>query len=130
MAAIRKPIVAGVAGYALGGGCELAMMADLLVCTPTAVFGLPEINLGVIPGAGGTQRLAHLIGKTRTMDMVLNDRKLSGKEAYDFGLASGLTKEGESVVAAATKVAEQLATKGALALQAGKEAVNGCEWKR
>ncbi|KAL7421548.1 hypothetical protein Q5752_003317 [Cryptotrichosporon argae] len=121
---IRKPIVGAVAGYALGGGCELALMTDILICTPGATFSQPEIGLGIIPGGGGTQRLAGLIGKARTMDMVLTNRRVSGTEAAAWGLASRVTAEGESVVDAAVKVAETIAGYGAVAVQAGKEAVN------
>lgn len=128
VASTRKPIVAAVAGYALGGGAELALMADLIVVAPSALFGQPEIKLGVIPGAGGTQRLARIIGRPRTMDMVLNDRKVSGKEAVEWGIATGMCDEGESVVAKAVGVAERLARMPKAALQAGKEAVNAGEW--
>jgi enoyl-CoA hydratase len=101
------------------------MMTDILLCTPNAVFGQPEISLGIIPGAGGTQRLTHLVGKNRAMDMVLTGRKITGKEAEQWGLVSRCVAEGEDVVNEAVKVAETVAGFGAIAVQAGKEAVNG-----
>ncbi|KAK1923968.1 putative enoyl-CoA hydratase [Papiliotrema laurentii] len=125
MSSIRKPIIGAVAGYALGGGCELAMLCDILLCTPDAKFAQPEITLGIIPGAGGTQRLTHLVGKARAMDMVLTGRRITGVEAAQWGLVSRVTKEGESVVEEAVKLAEQIAGFGRVATQAGKEAVNG-----
>lgn len=108
----------------LGGGCELALMTDILVTTPDAKFGQPEITLGIIPGGGGTQRLAKVIGKARTMDLVLTNRWITGEEAGQWGLASRVTKEGESVVEEAVKVGDTIAGFGAVASQAGKEAVN------
>lgn len=111
----------------LGGGCELAMMTDFLICTPKAVFAQPEITLGIIPGGGGSQRLVHLIGKNRAMDMVLTNRKISGVEAGAWGLASRVTEPEQSVVEEAVKVAETIAGFGVVASQAGKEAVNAGE---
>lgn len=102
-------------------------MSDILITTPTAQFGQPEITLGIIPGGGGTQRLAGLIGKAKTMDLVLTNRWISGTEAYDWGLVSRVTKEGESVVDEAVKVGDVVAGFGLLASQAGKEAVNAGE---
>lgn len=119
----RKPIVAAVSGYALGGGCELAMMCDIILASPTAVFGQPEINLGVIPGAGGTQRLTHAIGKSRAMELVLTGGNLSAQQASEWGLVSRVVEQG-SVVDEAVKVAGKIAGKGMLAVQAGKEGVN------
>ncbi|BGP18660.1 putative enoyl-CoA hydratase, mitochondrial [Rhodosporidiobolus nylandii] len=121
----RKPIIAAVSGYALGGGCELAMMCDIILASPTAVFGQPEINLGVIPGAGGTQRLTHAIGKSRAMELVLTGRNFTAHEASDWGLVSRVVDvEKGSVVDEAVKVAKTIASKGRLAVQAGKEGVN------
>ncbi|WVO15248.1 hypothetical protein L204_102903 [Cryptococcus depauperatus] len=125
VASIRKPIIGAIAGYALGGGCELAMLCDILIASPTAVFGQPEITLGIIPGMGGSQRLTHLIGKARAMDMVLANRKIDAETAERWGLVSRVTKDGESVTEEAVKVAEVLAGFGKVAVQAGKEAVNG-----
>ncbi|KGB76701.1 enoyl-CoA hydratase [Cryptococcus deuterogattii 99/473] len=125
VASVRKPIVGAVAGYALGGGCELAMLCDILIASPTAVFGQPEITLGIIPGMGGSQRLTSLIGKARAMDMVLTGRKIDAETAERWGLVSRVTKEGESVTEEAVKVAESVSKFGKVAVQAGKEAVNG-----
>ncbi|KAI0694123.1 ClpP/crotonase-like domain-containing protein [Cytidiella melzeri] len=122
---LRKPIIAAVSGYALGGGCELALMCDIILASPTAVFGQPEINLGVIPGGGGTQRLARTIGKSRTMELVLTGRNFSAVEAESWGVVSRVVGEGEGkVVEEAVKMAAVIASKGRLAVQAGKEAVN------
>ncbi|GAA6005163.1 uncharacterized protein JCM10292_005590 [Rhodotorula paludigena] len=123
LSSFRKPIIAAVSGYALGGGCELAMMCDIILASPTAVFGQPEINLGVIPGAGGTQRLTHAIGKSRAMELVLTGRNFTAQEASDWGLVSRVVSEG-SVVDEAVKVAGKIAGKGKLAVQAAKEGVN------
>ncbi|GAA5922171.1 hypothetical protein JCM3775_003515 [Rhodotorula graminis] len=120
----RKPIIAAVSGYALGGGCELAMMCDVILASPTAVFGQPEINLGVIPGAGGTQRLTHALGKSRAMEIVLTGRNFSADEASQWGLVSRVVPEGESVVDEAVKVAGKIASKSRIAVQAAKEGVN------
>lgn len=125
LARLRKPTIAAVSGYALGGGCELALMCDIILASPTAVFGQPEINLGVIPGGGGTQRLIHAIGKSRTMELVLTGRTFSAVEAESWGLVSQVVPEGEGqVVDEAVKMASTIASKGKLAVQAGKEAVN------
>lgn len=124
MTKFRKPIVAAVSGYALGGGCELAMMCDIILAAPNAVFGQPEINLGVIPGAGGTQRLTHAIGKSRAMEIVLTGKNFTGQEAAEWGLVSRVVQEGTNVVDEAVKVAGQIAKKGRIAVQAGKEGVN------
>ncbi|WOO81242.1 putative enoyl-CoA hydratase, mitochondrial [Vanrija pseudolonga] len=124
LATIKKPIVGAVAGYALGGGCELALMTDILVASEKATFGQPEITLGIIPGGGGTQRLVKTIGKARAMDLTLTNRKITGKEAYDWGLAARLVPADQSVTEEAVKIAEGIAGFGALAAQAGKEAVN------
>ncbi|GAA5912687.1 uncharacterized protein JCM6883_006204 [Sporobolomyces salmoneus] len=120
----RKPVVAAVSGYALGGGCELAMMCDIILAAPNAVFGQPEINLGVIPGAGGTQRLTHAIGKSRAMELVLTGSNFTAQQASDWGLVSRVVKEEEDVVEEAIKVAKKIASKGRVAVQAGKEGVN------
>ncbi|KAK4703074.1 enoyl-CoA hydratase, partial [Phenoliferia sp. Uapishka_3] len=122
ISAFRKPIVAAVSGYALGGGCELAMMCDIILASPTAVFGQPEINLGVIPGAGGTQRLTHAIGKSRAMEIVLTGKNFTGAEAAEWGLISRVV-EGD-VVEEAVKVATKIGSLGRVAVQAAKEGVN------
>lgn len=110
----------------LGGGCELAMMCDILIASPTAVFGQPEINLGIIPGAGGTQRLTKIVGKAIAMDMVLTGRRIDAKEAERHGLVSRVVwDESKDVIDEAVKIGEEIAAKGAISVQAGKEAVNG-----
>ncbi|KDN52535.1 putative enoyl-CoA hydratase precursor, mitochondrial [Tilletiaria anomala UBC 951] len=123
ISSIRKPIIAAVSGYALGGGCELAMMCDIILAAPNANFGQPEINLGVIPGAGGSQRLTKAIGKSLAMEIILTGRNVTAEEAVAHGLASRIVKEG-SVVDEAVKVGATIAKKGQIAVQAGKEAVN------
>jgi len=121
----RKPIIAAVSGYALGGGCELALMCDIILASPTAKFGQPEINLGVIPGGGGSQRLAHIIGKSRTMEMVLTGRNISAQEAEQWGMVSRVVGDGEGqVVKEAIEMAKTIASKSQIAVQAGKEVVN------
>lgn len=125
MTKIRKPVIAAVSGYALGGGCELALMCDIILASPTAVFGQPEINLGVIPGGGGTQRLALAIGKSRTMELVLTGRNFTAQEAEKWGVVSKVVGEGEGqVVKEAVEMGKLIASKGQIAVQAGKEAVN------
>jgi len=109
----------------LGGGCELALMCDIILASPTAKFGQPEINLGVIPGGGGSQRLIHAIGKSRTMELVLTGRNISAQEAAQWGMISRIVGEGEGeVVKEAVKMANEIAGKSQLAVQAGKEVVN------
>jgi len=120
---IRKPVVAAVAGFALGGGCELAMMCDFIVACETAKFGQPEIKLGVIPGAGGTQRLARFVGKSKAMDMVLTGRMMDAAEAERCGLVSRVLPAAD-FVAEVVKIAEEIAAKGAISVRAGKETVN------
>ncbi|KAF7362101.1 Enoyl-CoA hydratase [Mycena venus] len=122
---LRKPIIAAVSGYALGGGCELALMCDIILASPTAKFGQPEINLGTIPGGGGSQRLAHAIGKSRTMEMVLTGRNISAQEAEKWGMISRVVGDGEGeVVKEAVEMAKNIASKGQIAVQAAKEVVN------
>ncbi|KAG0704720.1 ClpP/crotonase-like domain-containing protein [Suillus ampliporus] len=119
---LKKPVIAAVSGYALGGGLELALQADILLAAPSAQLGQPEVNLGVIPGGGGTQRLARLIGKSRAMELVLTGRIISADEAERWGIAR-VVREG-NVVDEAVKVASDIASKGHIAVSAGKEAVN------
>lgn len=119
----RKPVVAAVAGYAVGAGCELAMQADIVIAADTAKFGLPDVNLGVIPSMGGTQRLVRAIGKAKAMDMHLTGRFLSAEEAERAGLVSRIVpakKLNEEARGAATKITE----KSTVSLRAVKEAVN------
>lgn len=120
---IRKPIIAAVSGYALGGGCELAMMCDFIICSETAKFGQPEINLGVVAGLGGTQRLTRIVGKAKAMDMNLTGRFMDAAEAERSGLVSRVVspkKLMEETMAAAQKIAE----KSMMSTMAIKEAVN------
>jgi enoyl-CoA hydratase len=120
---VRKPIVAAVSGYALGGGCELAMMCDFIIAADTAKFGQPEINLGVVAGIGGTQRLTRFVGKSKSMDMHLTGRFMDADEAERAGLVSRVVparKLLEEAMATANKIAE----KSALTVMAVKEAVN------
>ncbi|EDR09131.1 enoyl-CoA hydratase [Laccaria bicolor S238N-H82] len=125
IASLRKPVIAAVSGFALGGGCELALMCDIILASPTAKFGQPEINLGVIPGGGGSQRLAQVIGKSRTMEMVLTGRMVSAQEAANWGIVSRVVADGEGeVVKEAVAMAKDIASKSQIAVQAGKEVVN------
>jgi enoyl-CoA hydratase len=119
---VSKPIIAAVSGFALGGGCELAMHCDIIVASETAKFGQPEINIGIIPGAGGTQRLTRAIGKFRAMDMVLSGRFISAAEAYAFGLVSRVVPK-EHYLSAAMTLANEMAKKPPVALRLAKEAV-------
>ncbi len=121
--AIRKPVIAAVSGFALGGGCELALACDLIVASESAVFGQPEINLGVIPGAGGTQRLARTVGRALAMEMVLNDRHLTAAEAERYGLINHVVPVAE-LLDAAIQLASQIAARAPVAVQAAKDAVN------
>jgi enoyl-CoA hydratase len=118
----QKPIVAAVSGYALGGGCELAMICDMIICSETAKFGQPEINIGVLPGAGGTQRLTRAVGKATAMDMVLTGRMITAAEAKTAGLVSRVVPP-EAYLTEAQKVAADIAAKSPVALQLAKEAV-------
>jgi enoyl-CoA hydratase len=120
--AIRKPIIAAVSGFCLGGGCELAMHCDIIVASESAQFGQPEINIGVMPGAGGTQRLTRAIGKFRAMEMVLTGRFISAQEAYEAGLVSKVVSK-EQFLAEAMRLAQLIATKPPLALKLAKDAV-------
>ncbi len=120
---IRKPIIAAVSGYCLGGGCELALTCDMIVASETAQFGQPEINIGIMPGAGGTQRLARVLGKYLTMEMVLNDRRLSAQEALQHGLANRVAPV-EVYLDEAIKLAASIAARAPVAVQLAKEAVN------
>jgi enoyl-CoA hydratase len=120
---IRKPIIAAVSGWCLGGGNELAMACDMIVASEKARFGQPEINLGVIPGAGGTQRLTKAVGKAIAMEMVLNNRTLNAEEALSFGLVNRVVPV-ERYLEEALDLAKEIAARAPLALQFGKEAVN------
>ncbi len=120
---ISKPVIAAVSGFAFGGGCELAMACDMIVASETAVFGQPEINLGVMPGAGGTQRLTRAVGKALAMEMVLNDRRLNAAEAERYGLVNRVVPV-ELYLEEAVKLAQQIAARAPVAVRLAKEAIN------
>jgi enoyl-CoA hydratase len=123
IARARKPLIAAVAGFALGGGCELAMMADFILAADTAKFGQPEIKLGIIPGAGGTQRLTRSIGKAKAMELTLTGRMMDAAEAERSGLVARVVPAAE-LVDEALKVAATIASYSAPAVLAAKESVN------
>ncbi len=123
VARARKPIIAAVSGFALGGGCELAMMCDFILAADTATFGQPEIKLGVIPGAGGTQRLTRAIGKAKAMDLVLTGRMMGAEEAERAGLVARIVPAAD-LVAEALKAGAAIAGMPLPAVIAAKEAVN------
>ena len=120
---IGKPIVAAVSGFALGGGCELAMACDMIVASESARFGQPELTVGILPGAGGTQRLPRTVGKFLAMEMVLNNRTLSAAEALQFGLVNRVVPV-ERCLDEAVALAAQIAERAPLAVRAAKKAVN------
>ena len=121
---IRKPIIAAVNGHALGGGCELALMADILYCSAAANFGQPEISLGIIPGAGGSQRLTAAIGKSRAMELILTGKSFSGTEAGQWGVAARVFDSAEECVQGALTTAGKIASMSQLSIRAAKEVVN------
>jgi enoyl-CoA hydratase len=123
LAKINKPVIAAVSGYVLGGGCELAMACDMIVASSSAKFGQPEINIGVIPGAGGTQRLTHAVGKAVAMEMVLNGRMLSAEEALQFGLVNRVAPL-DSYVGEAKTLAAEIAARAPIAVRLAKRAIN------
>ena len=120
---VRKPIIAAVSGYALGGGCELAMMCDFIICSETAKFGQPEINLGVVAGIGGTQRLTRIIGKSKAMDMNLTGRFMDANEAERSGLASRVVPV-KKLIEEALGAAQKISEKSMISAMVVKEAVN------
>ena len=120
---IRKPVIAAVAGYALGGGCELAMMCDFIIAADTARFGLPEVNLGIIPGIGGTQRLTRAVGKAKAMEMQLTGRFMDAAEAERAGLVARIVPA-RDLMTEARATAAKIAEKSQLAVIAAKDAVN------
>jgi enoyl-CoA hydratase len=119
---IAKPVIAAVSGFALGGGCELAMSCDIIIASETARFGQPEVNLGIIPGSGGTQRLTHVVGKHRTMELVLTGDIINAAEAERLGLVNRVVPV-ELLLQEAKNVARKIAAKPLLATKAAKEAV-------
>jgi enoyl-CoA hydratase len=123
IARIKKPIIAAVAGHALGGGCELALICDFVIAAETAKFGQPEISLGIMPGLGGSQRLTRLIGKSKAMDMCLTGRVMDAAEAEASGLASRVVPA-DLLMAEALKAAQKIAAQSSPAVQMVKEAVN------
>jgi len=123
MRSVRKPVIAAVAGYALGGGCELAMMCDILIAADTAKFGQPEIKLGIIPGAGGTQRLPRALGKAKAMDLILTGRTMDAAEAERAGLVSRVVPAGK-LLDEAFAVASQIAEFSLPSVMLAKEAIN------
>jgi enoyl-CoA hydratase len=120
---LRTPLVAAVSGFCLGGGCELAMACDLIVAAESAKFGQPEINLGVMPGAGGTQRLTRAVGKAVAMDMILSGRMLSAEEARELGLVARVVAQ-EAWLEEAKGVAAEIASKSTVSVRLAKEAID------
>jgi enoyl-CoA hydratase len=123
VAQCRKPVIAAVAGFALGGGCEVAMMCDIIIAADTAKFGQPEINLGVIPGAGGTQRLSRFVGKAKAMDLCLTGRMMDAQEAERAGLVSRIVPA-DKLLEEAIAVATRIASLSQPAVMMAKEAIN------
>lgn len=119
----KKPIIAAVSGFALGGGCELAMTCDMIIASETAKFGQPEIKLGVIPGAGGTQRLTKAVGKAKAMELILSGRFISAEEALFYGLVNKVVPV-EMYLKEAFQLAKEIAQMSPIAVQLGKEAIN------
>jgi enoyl-CoA hydratase len=119
----RKPVIAAVSGYALGGGCELAMLCDFILCSESARFGQPEINLGVAPGIGGSQRLTRYVGKSKAMDMILTGRMMDAAEAERSGLVSRVFPN-DKLVEEARAVAAKIAAQSTLAVMMNKEMVD------
>ena len=126
MHTIRKPMIAAVSGYALGGGCEIALACDLIIASATAVFGQPEVNLGIMPGAGATQRLPHLVGAGIAMEMILNDRRLSAEEALQYGLANHVFSV-EDYLERAIDLAQSIAEKAPRAVQDAKQLIRAAQ---
>lgn len=121
---VKKPILAAVSGFALGGGCELALMCDLIYCTADAKFGQPEIKLGTVPGAGGSQRLTRAVGKSKAMELILTGKFFSGEEAERWGVAARTFASHDELMAGALDTAETIAGFSKVAVMAAKEVVN------
>jgi enoyl-CoA hydratase/carnithine racemase len=126
LGAVRTPMVAAVSGWALGGGCELALACDMIVASDTAVFGQPEINLGIIPGGGGSQRLARVVGKQRAMELVLTGRRIAAEEAREMGLVNRVV-EGDGWLEGALALAAEVAAQPPIAARLAKQAVLAAE---
>jgi enoyl-CoA hydratase/carnithine racemase len=126
LAAIRTPLVAAVSGYALGGGCELALACDMIVASESAQFGQPEILLGIIPGGGGTQRLARVMGKQRAMELVLTGRRIEAAEAHELGIVTRVAPA-DGWLDAALELAATVAERPPLAVRLAKQAVLAAE---
>jgi enoyl-CoA hydratase/carnithine racemase len=126
LAAIKTPLIAAVSGYALGGGCELALACDMIVASETAVFGQPEINLGIIPGGGGTQRLARVLGKQRAMELVLTGRRFDAEEALELGLVNEVVGK-DAWLTEALELAHTVAERPPIAARLAKQAVLAAE---
>ena len=124
LAACRTPMIAAVSGFALGGGCELALICDMIVASEKAEFGQPEITLGIIPGAGGTQRLSRVIGKQRAMELVLTGRRVSAQEALAMGFVNRVEKQWFE---AAVELAQVVARRAPIAVRLGKQAVQAAD---
>ena len=119
---LKKPVIAAINGFVLGGGCELAMMCDMIIAGEGARFGQPEVTIGVIPGAGGTQRLTRAVGKARAMELILTGRQFTAQEAFDMGLITRVVPD-ELVVDEAMALAKTIAAQPAVAVRLGKEAI-------
>jgi enoyl-CoA hydratase/carnithine racemase len=124
LAATRTPMIAAVSGFALGGGCELALSCDMIVASPTAEFGQPEITLGIIPGAGGTQRLTRVVGKQRAMELVLTGRRMNAEEAVAIGIVNRVE---ENWLTEAVELAQVVARRPPIAARLGKQAVQAAD---
>lgn len=122
MEALSKPVIMAINGYALGGGCELALAGDIIIASQSAQFGQPEVNLGIIPGFGGTQRLPRLVGRTRALEMILTGKPVSAEEAYRIGLVNHVVP-GDQLIRTAEEIATTIAEKGPLAVALAKRAV-------
>jgi enoyl-CoA hydratase/carnithine racemase len=119
----KIPVIAAVSGYALGGGFELALMCDIIVAAPSAVFGFPEVNLGVMPGMGGTQMLTRIVGSKIASEIILTGRRISANEAKSLKILSKITEENEDVTKAAIEIAEDIASKSPMSARMIKEAI-------
>lgn len=120
---IQKPVIAAVSGWALGGGCEVALSCDMIVASESARFGQPEITIGVIPGAGGTQRLTRSVGKAIAMEMIINNRTLTAQEAYQFGMVNHVLPV-DQYLDEALKLAEEIASRAPVAVRVAKKMIN------